>query len=113
MYKINKQKCTGCRACIQTCFGATEIREDGKAEIVDQEKLAACGGKSVCPFNAIEEVLEGQSVQQISSLHPSRDSFLSSEGFFYPSPSSGRRGLGRRRGLSRSREMGRGRRGRK
>jgi len=29
---------------------------DGKAEVVDQEKLEQCGGESVCPFGAIEKV---------------------------------------------------------
>ena len=55
-YKINKEKCTGCQACLQTCPGATKIGEDGKAEIVDQDKLEECGGENVCPFGAIEKI---------------------------------------------------------
>jgi ferredoxin len=56
MYKINKQKCTACRLCVQKCPGATQIGKDGKAEIIDQEKLQNCGGESLCPFGAIEKI---------------------------------------------------------
>ncbi len=55
-YKINKQKCTGCQACVSKCFGATKIAEDSKAIIINQEKLEQCGGKSICPFGAIERI---------------------------------------------------------
>ena len=55
MFRVNKQKCMGCQACLQACPGATEIGADGKAEIVNQEKLEKCGGESVCPFEAIEK----------------------------------------------------------
>ncbi len=53
-YKVNKEKCVGCGVCVANCSGATEMKEDGKAEVVDQEKLAECGGENICPFNAIE-----------------------------------------------------------
>ena len=56
MFRVNKEKCVGCQACLQNCPGATKIGEDGKAEIIDQEKLEKCGGESVCPMGAIEEV---------------------------------------------------------
>jgi len=59
MFKVNKEKCIGCQACVQACPGATKIRKDGKAEIIDQEKLEQCGGESVCPLGAIEKVAEG------------------------------------------------------
>jgi len=55
MYRINKNKCTSCQACMHNCPGATKIDQDGKAKIVDQEKLAQCGGESVCPIGAIEK----------------------------------------------------------
>ena len=56
MFKVNKNKCLGCGTCVQSCPGATKIGDDDKAEVIDQEKLKECGGKSVCPFGAIEEV---------------------------------------------------------
>ena len=56
MYKINKEKCTGCGVCVQTCPQATKIGSDGKAEIVNQGKLEQCGGEIVCPFEAIEKI---------------------------------------------------------
>ena len=56
-YKINKEKCVGCGVCVANCPGATEIKEDGKAEIVDSEKLVKCEWESVCPFNAIEKIV--------------------------------------------------------
>jgi len=54
-YKVNKQKCMGCGTCSMNCPGATKIGADGKAEIIDEEKLEQCGGESVCPFGAIEK----------------------------------------------------------
>jgi len=54
-YRINKEKCIGCGVCVATCDGATELGDDGKAKILDQEKLDKCGGVSVCPYEAIEK----------------------------------------------------------
>lgn len=54
-YKINKEKCIGCGLCVAECDGATELKEDGKVEITDQQKLEKCGGKKVCPYGAIEK----------------------------------------------------------
>jgi len=54
-YKINKEKCQGCGSCQAICPQGIKLGEDGKAEIIDQEKLKECGGKEVCPFGAIEE----------------------------------------------------------
>ncbi len=59
-YSINKEKCVGCGACVHSCNGAMKIGDDGKAEIIDQEKLEKCGGKSLCPFGAIEEEKEAE-----------------------------------------------------
>lgn len=58
MYKVNKEKCVGCGVCITSCPGATELQDDGKAKVIDQEKLEKCGGESVCPMGAIEKVSE-------------------------------------------------------
>ncbi len=54
-FKVNKEKCIGCGACVSVCPGATELKEDGKAEVIDQEKLGGCGGEKVCPLDAIEK----------------------------------------------------------
>ena len=56
IYKINKQKCLGCQVCVQSCPGATKMDQDGKAEIINQEKLEQCGGESICPIGAIEKI---------------------------------------------------------
>lgn len=58
LYKINKEKCTGCGICVVNCPGATKLGKDSKAEVIDQEKLEKCGGESVCPFGAIEKLEE-------------------------------------------------------
>jgi len=54
-YTINKEKCIGCGLCMADCSGGTELKDDGKAEVVDSEKLEACGGEKVCPYGAIEK----------------------------------------------------------
>ncbi len=54
-YKINKEKCVGCGACMTNCPEAIKLGIDGKAEIIDQEKLAKCEGENVCPMEAIEK----------------------------------------------------------
>ena len=57
-YKINKEKCLGCGVCMANCPGGTELGEDGKAKIIDSEKLEKCGGEEICPYGAIEKVKE-------------------------------------------------------
>jgi len=57
-FKVNKDRCIGCGACVQSCDGATRLGQDMKAEIISQEKLGECGGAKVCPFGAIEEIRE-------------------------------------------------------
>jgi len=55
MFIINKEKCIGCGLCTMDCPGATELEDDGKAEVVDSEKIEKCGGEKVCPYGAIEK----------------------------------------------------------
>ena len=54
-YKINKEKCVGAGICVATCPEGAEMEEDGKAKIIDSEKMDKCGGESVCPYGAIEK----------------------------------------------------------
>jgi len=56
MFRVNKEKCMGCGICVADCPGATELGEDDKAKIVDEEKLKNCGGEKVCPYGAIEKI---------------------------------------------------------
>ncbi|MBM3257688.1 MAG: ferredoxin [Candidatus Nealsonbacteria bacterium] len=55
MYIINKEKCIGCGLCVTQCQGGTELKDEGKAEVIDSQKLEECGGESVCPYGAIEK----------------------------------------------------------
>lgn len=55
-YKINKDKCLGCGACVEECpVGACAISdEDGKSGI-DPELCVECGAcAGVCPVEAPE-----------------------------------------------------------
>lgn len=54
-YKINKEKCIGCKGCKVACEKAIEINPDGKAEITNPLLIEGCGGESLCPYGAIEE----------------------------------------------------------
>jgi ferredoxin len=99
-YKVNKEKCIGCQACVANCPGATEMGGDGKAEIINEEKLEKCGGESVCPMGAIEKINGEEGLGQQNVPYE---------------PGSGRgfgqgRGLGRgfRKGLGRGPRNGRG-----
>ena len=57
-FKVNKEKCIGCGLCVSQCDGGTELKDDGKAEVIDSEKVAGCGGSSLCPYGAIEKIKE-------------------------------------------------------
>ena len=65
-YKVSKEKCLGCGVCVADCPGATKLGEDGKAEIIDQEKLEKCGGENVCPQGAIEKISEREKGRRLS-----------------------------------------------
>ncbi|HUV81032.1 MAG TPA: ferredoxin [Patescibacteria group bacterium] len=56
MLKVNKEKCIGCGLCVTQCDGGTELKEDGKATVIDSQKLEECGGKKICPYGAIEKM---------------------------------------------------------
>ena len=55
-YKVNKEKCIGCGLCVATCPEGMELGEDGKAKVIDRDKVERCGGEALCPYQAIEEV---------------------------------------------------------
>ena len=75
-----------------------EIGIDGKAEVINQDKLEECGGESVCPFGAIERI-EGES--KLEKFPQSRPQVQ------YP-PSGGKSGPGRGRGVRRGWRRGKG-----
>jgi len=54
-YKINKEKCIGCQACVVACPQAFKMGEDGKAEVTNQEEAEKCKAENLCPVNAIEK----------------------------------------------------------
>lgn len=54
-FKVNKEKCLGCGACVVSCPDGMKIADDGKAEVIDQEQVEKHGGTDVCPYGAIEK----------------------------------------------------------
>ena len=55
--KVNRDKCTGCESCIQSCPFDSIVMKDDKAEITENCQMCrAC--LSVCPEGAIYEVEE-------------------------------------------------------
>lgn len=54
-YKVNKEKCIGCGICVAASDGGTTLEDDGKAKIIDSEKVEKAGGESICPYGAIEK----------------------------------------------------------
>ena len=53
---IDKDKCIGCGACVDSCpMGCIKIGDDGKAEI-DETICISCGScRAVCPVEAPED----------------------------------------------------------
>ena len=107
MIIVNKDKCSGCGTCVQSCPKGVRIGDDGKAQIFDQKELEICGGKSICPFGAMEETEEGGD----NPVKGSDFSKLSQKEIVSTGRGGGRRiGHGRAlgRGIGRGRGMGRG-----
>ncbi|MBN1695060.1 4Fe-4S binding protein [candidate division WOR-3 bacterium] len=53
MFKVNREKCTGCGICLNACPVRAISMSDGKAQI-EKEKCENCGVcVSVCPAGAI------------------------------------------------------------
>jgi len=57
-YRINKDRCIGCGSCIISCPDGVILEDDGKSKVIDSKKVEECGGPSICPFGAIEEIEE-------------------------------------------------------
>lgn len=55
MYNVNKEKCIGCGLCAASCPEGMEMGEDGKAKVINEEKVEGCGGVELCPYEAIEK----------------------------------------------------------
>ena len=61
---VNKNKCTGCGACVNVCPVGAISMKDGKA-VIDQEKCIKCGKcLDVCPQGAISSNSESQDLKQ-------------------------------------------------
>lgn len=59
MFKINKDKCLGCGACVGTCGDVFTFGDDGLAEVKEQPNennlTLATEAMENCPTNAIEK----------------------------------------------------------
>ena len=102
MFKIDKEKCIGCEACVNVCpLGAISMKDD-KA-VIDGSKCVDCGRCSqVCPQEAI--YLDSKSQQNISSNQG--QTFVGSG---FGGGQGGGMGRGMGRGLGRGPRDGRGR----
>ncbi len=52
---LNKNKCTGCKRCLEVCPHKVFGFNGGKAEILDRDSCMECGACAAnCPFGALE-----------------------------------------------------------
>lgn len=52
---IDKEKCTGCGECVDTCPADVFEMKEGKATVKNEEACIACRAcESVCPVEAIK-----------------------------------------------------------
>jgi ferredoxin len=58
-FEVNKEKCLGCGVCTVNCPGGVEMDTDGKAKVIDSERVEQSGGADVCPHGVIEQKEEG------------------------------------------------------
>lgn len=53
--KLNPDKCTGCKRCIEVCPHKVFVFTNGKSEIIDKDSCMECGAcVKNCPFGALE-----------------------------------------------------------
>jgi Fe-S-cluster-containing hydrogenase component 2 len=99
MFKVDKEKCTGCGICVNACPTGAISMVSGKAQI-DQDECINCGDcVQACPLNAIYADDETQ-----QSIPQNQDQIFSGP---YPGIDRGLgRGMGR--GLRRGPRDGRG-----
>lgn len=52
--KLNSDKCTGCKRCIEVCPRQVLIIKDHKAEIINRDRCIECGAcRQNCAYNTI------------------------------------------------------------
>lgn len=54
-YKINEEKCISCGACAAACPKGVKMKENDKAEIINQEEAEKCQPQDLCAVDAIEK----------------------------------------------------------
>jgi len=105
MFKVDREKCTGCGVCINACSVGAISMVEGNARI-DNDKCTYCGECiRVCPMNAIysDTDSEGEPQQNFPCVE--------NQGFpgYIPRSGIGRGlGIGKGRGLGRGPHDGRG-----
>ena len=51
--KINKEKCIGCGRCTEICPKTFSLTQEGKAEVIGNNKDCALKASDQCPVGAI------------------------------------------------------------